>query len=68
MLFRSIGICQVPIARRDPALVHVLPEDFGFPLDLWVVMHEDLRASARMKAVYEHLVTELQAFAPRAGR
>ena len=64
----GIGICQVAIARRDPALVHLLAGDFTFPLDLWVVMHEDLRTSARMKAVYEHLVTELQAFAPRAGR
>jgi DNA-binding transcriptional LysR family regulator len=59
----GIGACQVAIARREPALVRLLPRDFSFALDLWVVMHEDLRTSQRMRLVYDALAQELTAFA-----
>jgi DNA-binding transcriptional LysR family regulator len=59
----GIGVCQVAIARRDPALVWLLPRDFSYAFDLWVVMHEALRTSQRMRLVYEHLATELKAYA-----
>jgi DNA-binding transcriptional LysR family regulator len=58
----GIGGCQVPIARRDPALVHVLPDGFSFDLEMWMVMHEDLRASKRMRATFDHLVAGLEAY------
>ena len=55
----GIGACQVPLARRDPALVRVLAQEFAFDLGLWIVMHEDLRASPRCRAVFDALVAGL---------
>ena len=50
------------LARRDPNLVHVLP-GVGFEMEMWVVMHEDLRASRRMRLMFDHLVEGLTAYA-----
>lgn len=55
----GIGVCQVEIARRDPALVRVAPELFSFALPLWVVMHEDLSGAPRCRAVFDALVEGL---------
>jgi DNA-binding transcriptional LysR family regulator len=59
----GIGVCQVGIAARDPALVRVLPADFAPALPTWVVMHEDLRATPRARAAFdllaEHLARQL---------
>ncbi len=59
----GIGACQVGIADRDPELVRVLPQAFAPELQVWVVMHEDLRSSPRCRAVFdllvEHLVDQL---------
>ncbi|HEX8537567.1 MAG TPA: LysR family transcriptional regulator [Cystobacter sp.] len=64
----GIGVCQVGVARREEALVQVLAEDFAYPLDLWVVMHENLRASEPMRLVYDHLAAELKAYALTSRR
>lgn len=56
----GIGVCQVAVARRDPALVRVLPE-VALPLPLWIVMHEDLKTSARFRTVFDALVDGLAA-------
>jgi DNA-binding transcriptional LysR family regulator len=58
----GIGICQVPLARRTPKLVRVLADEFSYPLETWVTMHEDLRHSARCKAVFDALVVGLRAY------
>ncbi|MGL4288059.1 MAG: LysR family transcriptional regulator [Phreatobacter sp.] len=55
----GIGACQVGVARRDPALVPVVPEAFQLTLDTWVAMHEDLRSSRRCRVVFDALVTGL---------
>lgn len=54
----GIGVCQVPLARRDPKLKRVLPR-FEVPLETWVVMHEDQRRVKRVRVVFDHLVNEL---------
>jgi DNA-binding transcriptional LysR family regulator len=59
----GIGVCQIGIARRDPALVRVLASDFHVDLGMWIVMHEDLRAVRRMRLAFDHLVTEMSAYA-----
>jgi DNA-binding transcriptional LysR family regulator len=67
----GIGVCQVPLAARAPALVRVLADAFGFPLDTWVTMHEDLRASPRCRVAFDALVAGLEAYigaAPVTGR
>ena len=63
----GVGLCQVAIARRDPALTRVLPE-VVLPLPLWIVMHEDLRTSARYRAVFDALTAGLVAPAPSVDR
>jgi DNA-binding transcriptional LysR family regulator len=55
----GIGVCQVPLAARAPALVRVLADVFAFRLDTWVTMHEDLRASPRCRAAFDALVAGL---------
>lgn len=59
----GIGICQSGLARRSPQLVEVLPGRLDIGLDTWIVMHEDLRRVARVRAVFDHLVEELAAYA-----
>lgn len=55
----GIGICQVAIAASDPNLIRVLPVKFDIGLETWVVMHEDLRSSARCRVVFDVLVQQL---------
>jgi DNA-binding transcriptional LysR family regulator len=57
----GVGVCQLGIARRDPNLVPLLP-GVGFTLEMWVVMHEDLKASRRMRLMFDHLVEALSAY------
>lgn len=65
----GIGICQVPVAARDPRLVPVLAKDLAIDLDVWIVMHEDLRTSPRCRAVFDALVDEFASlFAPDGPR
>jgi DNA-binding transcriptional LysR family regulator len=55
----GIGICQVAIAASDPDLIRVLTVEFDIGLETWVVMHEDLRSSARCRVVFDVLVQQL---------
>jgi DNA-binding transcriptional LysR family regulator len=55
----GIGFCQVGIARRDAALVRLLVDSVELHMDTWVVMHEDLRRNALMRALYDHLAAAL---------
>lgn len=56
----GIGICQVRLAQRDPALVRVLPDLLTIPLDTWLAMHENLRSSPACAAVYKALAAGLE--------
>ena len=58
----GVGACQVGIARRNPDLVRVLPKAFAVPLETWLVMHEDLRASPRIRRVFDHLSEGLKTY------
>ncbi len=58
----GIGFIQHGVARRDPDLVPVCPGQIGFELPVWLVMHEDLRATLRMRAMFDHLAEGLDAF------
>jgi DNA-binding transcriptional LysR family regulator len=61
----GIGMCQVPLARRDGALVRVLPKVISLPLETWVTMHEDLRGSPRCRVTFDALVDGLLAYLDR---
>ena len=58
----GIGFCQVPLARRAPALQRVLAGAFTLQLDTWVAMHEDLRNSPRCRAAFDALAEGLSAY------
>jgi DNA-binding transcriptional LysR family regulator len=62
----GIGVCQVPIGRRDD-LVRVVPRHFAFDLEIWLVVHESLRTNLRMRAAFDHLHAELAAYAGGRG-
>ncbi len=55
----GIGACQIGIARRDANLVRLLPGAFALRLETWLVMHEDLRASLRVRRLFDHLAAGL---------
>ncbi|MBX3507079.1 MAG: LysR family transcriptional regulator [Parvibaculum sp.] len=59
----GFGMCQYALARRNPDLVPVLPGAIEFDLDVWVVMHEDLKTSRRMRLMFDHLAAEMAAYA-----
>ncbi|MDE2604797.1 MAG: LysR family transcriptional regulator [Burkholderiales bacterium] len=58
----GIGMCQVPLARREPRLVRLLPRQFTFRLETWVTMHEDLRGSPRCRAAFDALAQGLRRY------
>lgn len=58
----GLGVCQIGLARRDPELIRVAEDAFSAPLEVWLVMHEDLRASPRIRAVFDHLAEGLGAY------
>jgi DNA-binding transcriptional LysR family regulator len=60
----GFGICalQEPLAAREPDLVTVLPGQVSFALEVWVVMHEDLRADRRARLMFDHLVEGMTAY------
>jgi DNA-binding transcriptional LysR family regulator len=55
----GIGGCQIALAAREPGLERVLPDAFKFDMTMWLVMHEDLRATLRMRIVFDFLVAAL---------
>lgn len=57
----GIGAAQAGIARACPALRPVLAKEFSARLDCWLAMHEDLRGSARVRLVFDHLAATLPA-------
>jgi DNA-binding transcriptional LysR family regulator len=67
----GIGGAQLGIARRDPALLPVLADEVRFDIDMWLVMHEDLRGLKRARLLFDHLVEGLSAYigkGPAKGR
>jgi len=58
----GVGYCQVGIGRRDPDLVPVLPSLVLARVGVWLAMHEDLRASRRIRALFGHLARELMEY------
>ena len=55
----GIGVCQLPLARREPLLERVVPDQFNWPLETWVAMHEDLRQNTACRLVFDALVDGL---------
>jgi DNA-binding transcriptional LysR family regulator len=61
----GVGIagCQIRISARDDQLVPVLPMEVRFRVELWLVTHKDLRATRRVRLLFDHLAKGLKAYA-----
>jgi len=55
----GIGGCQENIARRTPELVAVLPNAIQYALEVWLVMHENLKTTRRVRLLFDHLAAGL---------
>ncbi len=55
----GIGITSHRLARPCRDVEQVLP-DFTPALDLWVVAHETVRKSARIRAAFDHIIAEMK--------
>ncbi|MGR3541818.1 MAG: LysR family transcriptional regulator [Hasllibacter sp.] len=67
----GIGIGACWIGGRDPALVRVFPEMEPVAFPVWLIAPEELRASRRLRTVFDHLAAALAVGPPgteNAGR
>ncbi|MFN3954026.1 MAG: LysR family transcriptional regulator [Pararhodobacter sp.] len=55
----GIGAMQAGLARRCPALRPVMADSLSFALECWLAVHENLRANARVRRVFDHLAAHL---------
>ena len=55
----GVGGCQENLARRTPELVAVLPNAINYVLEVWLVMHEALKATRRVRLLFDHLAAGL---------
>ncbi len=55
----GVGGCQEGIARRTPELVPVLPNLVQHTLEVWLVMHRDLKTAPRLRLLFDWLALGL---------
>ena len=56
------GILPVPIymTKNLPDIVRVLPDAFNVELDLWLLTHEDLIHTARVRTLMDFLIDSIR--------
>jgi len=54
----GIGVCQLALGKRDK-LTPVLPGALDLAMETWLVMHQDLKSTRRMRLMFDHLVLHL---------
>ena len=59
----GVGFAQRVLAERDPLVEAILPELVLPALPMWLVMHRDVRTSARVRRVADFLFAELKRYA-----
>ena len=59
----GIGICQTGIARRDPDLLPLVGKHFKVDMEIWIVMHNELKRISRMRLMFDHLALSLAQYA-----
>lgn len=57
------GLCVLPafLAREEPGLIRVLPDEICLTRSLWLIVHQDLADLARVKAVVKFIKDEVAA-------
>jgi DNA-binding transcriptional LysR family regulator len=63
----GVGVCQTPLGKRY-GLTRVMPNVVPWRITTWVVMHENLKASRRMKLMFDHLVVGLSDYVAEGRR
>ena len=63
----GIALCHTGIARRDPNLLPLFSKQFKIELEVWIVMHSDLRRNSRMRALFDYLAVRLGQFAVQSN-
>ena len=60
----GLGIIAMPavIADREPLVARASPSLPGFPFDMWLVAHREVKSSRRIRLVYDFLAEEIAAF------
>ena len=58
----GIGSLHLNTARRDANLIRVLEKSFTFTREIWLVMHEDAKATRRIRLLFDHLAEGLTAY------
>jgi DNA-binding transcriptional LysR family regulator len=56
-----VGFVADYVARQDAQVQRVLPELPIDPLNIWLVVHREIRHSKRIRAVYDFLAQALPA-------
>lgn len=56
----GIGGTQISIAQKDKNLLQILKDEFCIPMEIWLVMHEDLKSIKRIRVLFDFLVRELK--------
>ncbi len=51
----GLGVHDCFAADAEPRLKRVLPNEVKHPLEVWLVTHEDMRRSPRVRAVFDYL-------------
>jgi DNA-binding transcriptional LysR family regulator len=59
----GIGMCHTGLARRDPDLLPLLGKQFKVELEIWIVMHNELKRISRMRLMFDHLAVNLAQYA-----
>jgi DNA-binding transcriptional LysR family regulator len=59
----GIGFMGCYFADDEPDLVRMRPAEPGFGMDLWLLTHEDLRNTARVRALMDHIDDALRPLA-----
>lgn len=63
----GIGAAQIGVAARETDLLPVLHDEVQFGIDMWLAMHEDLRAVRRVRLMFDHLGEELAVYCRSDG-
>jgi DNA-binding transcriptional LysR family regulator len=58
----GIGALHLNTARRNTELIRVLEKTFTFTREMWLVMHEDAKATRRIRLLFSHMAEGLTAY------
>ena len=58
----GVGGAQHALAMQRPELIPVLQNEVQLSLEVWLAMHENLKATRRVRQLFEHLAEGLKSY------